>query len=678
MNSNNSQNSNLLWIGILIIMLPFMVIGALIVNDIRSRANPQAQPQQVVISNVTSTSLTVSYYTEAAVTGTATASGAGGGNGFGRDFRDTSGTEGNYKAHYIVITNLAPETEYTIAINSGGSNFTDPAWKGKTTAVGSVSVPSPIYGRVTASGLKEGLVYAVAGDASGNTGVASYLMQNETFVLDRNNFGGNADRTGKDMIIYVNTLTAGTAKAQFPVATNSVGNLELKQSNLMFDPLEKITPGGQPDLDGSPVTPPTTNPPASAPVTPPVTPPTSLPDADTISTGMLTEPYSSGAEIINPEAPYDVFISNLSPTGFTVNWSTKTATIGFLEILETGNVSRVVDPRDGSITNAKPRFTHTASASSGSIPAGTKFQFQLSSNGRSYGINMLAASQAMQEQFSAYAASYKSGISPTFSLGSTIPVATPFAVIIPAAPDSPPLPVALQGSVTSSIPATNYNALSSALIGRANNLPAAAELSRDTIVAARTSTGLFVSAPVTVDGNFSLSLGSMLNQARTAYVSITNGTNLSVLATGSYSQSVTSSTVYSSDSPISLRLASEASIFSPTNFSVQSTGLITGFSAAGQSQRVRVNGVEETSSSLSQGWQLPSAQAKVGLNKIELLDDTGKVIDTRLFIIDVKILPDTALDENSFKIIIGTILTGLGIFVYLKYWRGRDKLYNGG
>jgi len=677
MNSNNSQNRNVIAIGILIILLPFMVIGALVVNDIRSRANPQAQPQQVVVSNVTSTSMTVSYFTEAAVTGTATASGAGGGNGFGRDFRDTSGTEGNYKAHYIVITNLAPETEYTIAINSGGSNFTDAAWKGKTVAVGSVSVPSPIYGRITSSGLKEGLVYAIAGDTSGNTGVASYLMQNETFVLDRNNFGGEADRTGKDMIIYVNTLTAGTAKAQFPVATNSVGNLELKQTALAFDPAEKITPGGQPDLGGGSVTPPTT-PPTSAPVTPPVTPPASLPDADTISTGMLTEPYSSGAEIINPEAPYDIFISNLSPTGFTVNWSTKTATIGFLEILEAGNVSKVVDPRDGSITNAKSRFTHTASASSGSIPAGTKFQFQLSSNGRSYGINMLTASQAMQEKFSTYAASYKSGVSPTFSLDGTIPVATPFAVIIPAATDSPPLPVALQGGVTASIPATNYNALSSALIGRANNLPASAELSRDTIVAARTSTGLFVSAPVTVDGNFSLSLGSMLNEARTAYVSITNGTSLSVLATGSYGQSVTSSAVYNSDSPISLRLASQPSIFSPTNFSVQSAGLITGFSAAGQSPRVRVNGVEETSSSLSQDWQLPSNQAKVGLNKIELLDDTGEVIDTRLFIIDVKILPDTALDENSFKIIIGTILTGLGIFVYLKYWRGRDKLYNGG
>lgn len=666
---------------LLIVAIPFFVLGVRYASDLRSLAKEKATPVNVVFTNITSSSITVSYKTESEVTGSATATG-GGGVQNGTDSRDAA-SPGKYKLHHITIPNLKPATEYDVAIFSDGESFS--AGKTKTLPLqDSISTPDPLYGKIEVSGITEALVYAVAGNSSGNSTPISEAINNNTFVLDRGSLtnpadGKKIDKSKYDIILFVDALDKGKAKIQFgadedPPAVTLISGTAA--DNLKFDPAEKITFDSQPNPNPDPDPDPDTDP-----------DPTNSYKLDAASEALLTGTYSTGAELANAYAPYNVFISNVSPSGFTVNWLTKQPTIGYIEVIEDGQRNRVVDPRDGSIANAKKRFTHSVEAKSGSIPAGTTFSFEIVSNGIKFGRNIKAVADDYNVQYKAYAQQYYpqtggSQTSGTQTTGSTITttkpaftyqpstaiIIEPFKVIVPGAPDTAPLPVAQQGTVTAAITPAALNTTLATLAAKNPELDTSKiSLVRDTIVAAKTSDGTWASAIVTESNGFSLSLGSTLDTDKAKYIEVQDGDTLQVQAFSSLEQNFTGTDIYSED-PLGITLVEgNSSFLSILHTNTIKEPLLVGYGKPNSTLTLTVNSKQESVTVRQDGtWQSRSENIKAGLNEVIITDASGKSTSFD-FIVDITELPVTGIGLNHIIIGLGLCMLAIGIVTYRKY-----------
>ncbi len=693
-NLSKSQIITLVLFIIALITIPFLIIAVQIAQDPRTGANPDIQPQEVLFSNITSNSFTLSYVTNEPVQAFGSAS-SGGSFSPGQDPRDTDGdSKGNYKAHYLVFRNLQPDTEYTVTINSGGESFEDAAWKIKTIPLqDSIGTPLPLRGIIEGGPYEEALVLAMAGDNSGNTSLISVLIENNsTFVLDKNNLNKpdgtplkSNEMDSKDILLYVVAPGQGKAKIQFNAKESKSDNIILSSEPITFSPTETITPGSDPTLN---------DPDSGGSDSDSDT--DTLPEdeyfLDSFNESLLKEMYSSGAEEINPYTPYDIYISNIGPTGFTVNWRTKQLATGYIEVIESGQANKVVDKRDGSIDNAKLRFTHSVEANSGSIPAGTVFEFQIVSNEIRFGKNLDEIAEDYNSQFRAYVGDDTANTGANAgTIGTPVPAnpdtssaaadsgdfvyeksssvtIEPFKVVVPEAPANPPLPVALQGNITSLIDSAQYEQdLNTTLVKSGQIELADVDTERDFIIAAKTSDSLWASSYVNASGGYSISLGSSVISEKDAYLEISDGDSLTVTSAGYLNQETTSSESYSQD-PVSIEVADPKAFLSVMHGNTVGQTVLFGYTD-GSTVSLGVNEIEEQAQASNNRWQLQSQNLEVGLNEVDFDSDT-KV----LFKIDLNELPVTSLDSETILIIIGLMIVLMGIVLYYKYAKKDEAL----
>ncbi len=162
----SKRRKNLIIIAILLVGLPILVYASYQVYQLITRASVEAKPTNVVLSNITTSSVTVTWVTEVSSNGTIIPVE----NGSEKSpILDRRGSGKRY-THYVEITDLSPDTEYQFIIVSDSKKYTSDGSKNftfKTAQISSdVPTPNPIHGTVQGNSGDDVLLYAMLKDKS--------------------------------------------------------------------------------------------------------------------------------------------------------------------------------------------------------------------------------------------------------------------------------------------------------------------------------------------------------------------------------------------------------------------------------------------------------------------------------------------------------------------------------
>lgn len=673
----------------LLVLLPFVVIAVSIASDPRSRANPAAEPKEVVFSNLRDFSVTVSFVTDDAVVATASAyTQAGQVASSGVDARD-SATSIPRKTHYITINNLSPATAYEFRITSEAKEYTSAVdWQATTLAVQS-SPPAPevpYFGKVTGGTVTEGLVYAIAGDAEGNSTVSSSYMESDSYTVAGANLldaqGEKVDVEGKELLIHVTVPGVGRGQIQADGSEKQLEEVTVSTSGILFNPRVDLSggttptpaPTATPDPNASPTPVPSTTPSPSE-----FTAAQEL-EITRVSNAATIAPFSSDAELLNASLPYEILVSNLSSTGFSVSWRTKQATLGYLEVRSNGQYVRFNDKRDSSASAAKQRYTHYVDVVDSSAVAGTKVEFLLVADGVRFGVDLASDSATMLTAYSTYQQSLTGTdlitTPPAFDYALLQRVATlvpPFRISLPSAPVTAPVPAAWQGNATAAITGANYTQeLTAQAITNVDS-------ERDVLITVRTTSpdSLWAAGIVAANQSFSLSLGTLLNSARTAYVNPA-GESLEVRASGFLNQAATLSQNYSADT-VAVALQNPLAIITPRTRSNLTTKTVVVAAPAATAVQVRTNGTAQTvSTAAGSSFSRLELGLIAGANTVAVNIGTSSSVQAQYFYLQadatvppVVVLPETDIPLEVIWMLAGICLLTSGLVLNRRYYAGK-------
>ncbi|MCK9368747.1 fibronectin type III domain-containing protein [Candidatus Dojkabacteria bacterium] len=169
---------------LLLIGLPLTVFAAISAVRYFSSAGGSETPQNVVLSNLTSTSMTVSWNTDAQTAGSVTVNS---GKGDSKPFLDTRGTD-KRKTHFIEIVDLDPSKEYSFTILSNTKRYTDEngsKFKFTTSPITSdTPIPKPVYGSLSGDGMEDAVVYILLNGSTSIYPAAAATTTSGKWIVD--------------------------------------------------------------------------------------------------------------------------------------------------------------------------------------------------------------------------------------------------------------------------------------------------------------------------------------------------------------------------------------------------------------------------------------------------------------------------------------------------------------
>jgi len=230
-------------LGILFIMIGIIITSYLVKSgaSLISRASPSHAPENIRITNISSTSFSVSYITKQAVTGVVS---------FGKDetlgqtvFDDRdqkSGTPSTYQTHHITIKNLTPNTQYFFSITSGEDSFLNnkAPFEVKTASVIIQEPPTqqPLSGKIVLpdGGIpSEALIYATSTNAQQ---LSTIIKDNGRYILPLNSMLSSnlssymALSENTRITILVSTDSFSSTVSLFPTQIDPVPVIILSQN----------------------------------------------------------------------------------------------------------------------------------------------------------------------------------------------------------------------------------------------------------------------------------------------------------------------------------------------------------------------------------------------------------------------------------------------------------------
>lgn len=408
---------------ILLIGLPLTVLAGYFAINFISNAGGDYEPMEVVVSNHTGNSVSISWVTGKATTGQVKVK-----KGETEvSFTDTRGNKSS-NVHYIEITDLSPSTEYEFTILSGGKVYA--ISEGKTLKIKTLAqtadfpIPDPIFG----SGVGiEALIYLFPVDKEEVSVISTIASTTGTWYMDLSTF-----RNSEGNIL---SEIPATEKLRLVVRTSGgVGKVEGTRSELFgtdgeftatvtldptaslltsldnrVDTFAGVTPTDPDPIDPDPIDPDPVDP---DPVVPdPIVPDPVVPDPvvpDPVDPDPVETPFVRQFRIIEQVAwtplttnttsqPQNVVVEAdtgiesvqkvaLSDVAFTVIWLTDEKVEGSVSygIDPTALSSKAIDSRDSIITKGK---YHTHMVKITNLQPKTKYYFKVNSGTEIFGSN---------------------------------------------------------------------------------------------------------------------------------------------------------------------------------------------------------------------------------------------------------------------------------------------------
>jgi len=395
------RRKDLIIIAILLIGLPILVFASYQVYQFFIRASVEAKPQNVVLSNLTTSSVTVSWTTEVTATGSVVPVSNGQEMSPVLDERGT----GKTKTHYVELTDLEPSTDYNFLIVSDSEKYDSEEGKSfsfKTAPItAQAPTPNPIHGTVSGSSGEDIVVYAMLKDKSAYP-VSAIMPRGGNWIMDlsalRTVNDGSLVSVGPStnfVLVAVSGLQEGAVlEGTFSELFDSNGKLKDVNSLNVVENTSLYLSFPEESFLGSAPEEPRNDKEAEVVV----------PEQESVQEDVLlnqedferdyqltqdvawTDILPSGSTVSSPTGEDSVRIVNQTDTGFSVAWISDEREEGHIKYGTSSSslTSEAVDERD-SVSSKGKYYVHMASTSR--LLPETEYFFEIVSGSKTYDNN---------------------------------------------------------------------------------------------------------------------------------------------------------------------------------------------------------------------------------------------------------------------------------------------------
>lgn len=376
------KNNVILWI--LVIGLPLLVYASYQTVQLITRASGDTQPKNLVISNLSTSSATISWVTEASVKGSVVP--VLGGNEKSPVI-DKRGNE-NRNTHYVELTSLEPNTKYDFKIVSGSDEYAslDSVTMSFKTApiTAGTPTPNPIHGTVTGSSGDDVIVYAMLKDKSVYP-VSAVIPSGGNWITDLSAFRKISDYS---LVLTENTTNLVLVSVGGPDkgAVLQGTYTSLFDSNGKLKSTNDFTIESNSDLYTSFAAKSMLMAESVIPTPPVEEPKKEEPISESkfkIVMDLEWVDMVSGSNVTATTGVSSVQVTNLTDTGFTVLWVSAQKEAGSINYGTSSSSlpSEALDERDGA-TNRGIYYVHSVSVTM--VQPQTKYYFKVKSGGAQY------------------------------------------------------------------------------------------------------------------------------------------------------------------------------------------------------------------------------------------------------------------------------------------------------
>ncbi len=390
----SKRRKDLIIIAILLIGLPILVFASYQVYQLIIRASVEAQPKNVALSNLTTSSVTVSWVTDVSATGSVVPV-----------FNETEQSpvldkrgSGRKYTHYVELTNLEPNTQYQFVIVSDSKKYTSEGEKTfmfKTAPItADTPTPNPIHGSVSGASGDDVMLFAMLKDRS-TYPVSAIMPRGGNWIMDISALRSISDKSlvrVSDSTNIILIAISGVNQGAFVEGTYS----ELFDSNGKLKDVYVLNMGNDTTLythfpsesilDAYSTEPTLTSTPTPTPVT--ISEPIIERDPferryELVHDLRWIDMVTSGGAVSGVAGESSIEIVNLTDTGFSVIWVSEEREEGYVSYgTSVGSLSLdASDERDG-ITSRNPYYVHIVSLSR--LQPETEYFFEINSGNEVY------------------------------------------------------------------------------------------------------------------------------------------------------------------------------------------------------------------------------------------------------------------------------------------------------
>ncbi len=362
--SSKQKKRYVLITSIIALAIPLTVIASYFAVQFFTGAAPEEDPKGVVVSNLTSNSLTVTWVTEAQTIGALVTKINGKES---KPYLDVRGSSKRY-SHYVEINSLEPDSEYSFYITSNGKKYTaenGKDFKFKTSKlVSGTPVPKPVYGSVVGVSSDDYIIY-VTTDSNRVFPATATVSSGGNWVVDLSALrDGTSELIKVESSTFINVIVRGKEEsgssikgtyselfsnegklnASFPLNITSTIEVDaiLPSAAIIatIRPVVDLNIPKEPELEEpEEETPVEEEPEEEVPVEEePVEEEPAVPIEDRefryVKQVSLLPLAGTVGGVVDEDVVVDeqsVIISNLTDTGFTVSWTTKESVEGYIK-----------------------------------------------------------------------------------------------------------------------------------------------------------------------------------------------------------------------------------------------------------------------------------------------------------------------------------------------------------